>query len=595
MIAERATSRGITGQLERLAFDIVIVGSGLAGMRAALQAARISNGKLKIALISKLHAMRSHSVSAEGGISGVLYPGEAGDTEELHAFDTVKGGDYLGDQPAIENLVAEAPKEIRFFEHLGVPWNRDEQGRIVLRAFGGMSVPRTVFAADKTGFFMLSALYDNLLRFDNITVFHEHYTTDIILKDGEFRGALALDLATGTPRYFAAGAGIIATGGFARMYGFTTTAYSSTGDGIALAFKAGLPIKDMEFVQFHPTGMIPTGVLITEAARGEGGYLLNSENRRFLDEYAKSKMELAPRDIISRAMITEMSKGRGLLHQVSGMSHMLLDLRHLGEDKIDERLPMIKELAMKRLDINPAYEPIPVRPTAHYTMGGIHAGLKGEVMGADGSTPIAGLWTAGECGCVSVHGANRLGSNSLSHCVIWGRMTGEAAAARAAGQAGREEEAQVREQIEESLGKLSSLVERKGGEDPYQLRKELWETMDANVHVYREAKGLEAAQEKLAELRERYAKVSVADRSDVYNTNLRDTLEIGNMIELAQTVVAGALARKESRGGHARSDFPTRDDAGFLKHTLAHRTERLPKISYRDVAITKWQPMERTY
>ncbi|MFI5367439.1 MAG: FAD-binding protein, partial [Spirochaetia bacterium] len=364
-----------TEQVDELQFDVVIVGSGLAGMRAALQAARISEGKSRIAVISKLHAMRSHSVSAEGGISGVLYPGDANDSTELHAFDTVKGGDYLGDQPAIEILVNEAPKEIRFLDHLGTPWNRDDAGKILLRAFGGMTVPRTVFAADKTGFFMLHALYDNLLSFPNVTIFHEHYATDLILKGSEFRGILALDIATGGLKYFTAKAGIIATGGFARIYGFTTTAYSSTGDGIALAYKAGLPLKDMEFIQFHPTGLIPTGVLITEAVRGEGGYLLNAAGRRFMEDYAKERMELAPRDIIARAMITEITNGRGITHEVSGMQHLLLDMRHLGEEKIDERLPMIKELIVKILGVNPAHEPIPVRPAAHYTMGGIHENI----------------------------------------------------------------------------------------------------------------------------------------------------------------------------------------------------------------------------
>jgi succinate dehydrogenase / fumarate reductase flavoprotein subunit len=580
---------------ERLEFDVVIVGSGLAGMRAALQAARLSEGRLKIALLSKLHAMRSHSVSAEGGISGVLYPGQADDSVELHAFDTVKGGDYLGDQPAIEHLVQEAPKEIRFLDHLGTPWNRDEKGRIVLRAFGGMTVPRTVFAADKTGFFMLHALYDTLLAFKDVSIFHEHYATDLVLKGREFAGVLAVDLATGALKLFAGKSGIIATGGFARIYGFTTTAYSSTGDGIALAYKAGLPLKDMEFVQFHPTGLVPTGVLITEAVRGEGGYLLNAQNQRFLDRYAKAKMELAPRDIIARAMITEISQGRGLLHEVSGMRHLLLDMRHLGEEKIDERLPMIKELAHKLLGLNPARDPLPVRPAAHYTMGGIHEDASGQVLAAEGAAPVAGLWAAGECGCVSVHGANRLGSNSLSHCVIWGRMTGEAAARRALGQAGPAGGAEAEEGVGEACRRLEGLRARRNGEDPYQLRKELWETMDSHVHVYRDTAGLQEAAAKLSELRARYAEARVIDASERYNTNFRDTLEIGNMIELAQTVVAGALERKESRGSHAMVEYPRRDDQGFLKHTLAYRTGDRPRISYAPVAVTRWQPTERTY
>ena len=580
---------------EALEFDVVIVGSGLAGMRAALQAARLSEGRLKIALLSKLHAMRSHSVSAEGGISGVLYPGQADDSVELHAFDTVKGGDYLGDQPAIEHLVNEAPKEIRFLDHLGTPWNRDEKGKVVLRAFGGMTVPRTVFAADKTGFFMLHALYDTLLAFKDVSIFHEHYVTDLILKGQEFAGVLAVDLATGALKLFAGKSGIIATGGFARIYGFTTTAYSSTGDGIALAYKAGLPLKDMEFVQFHPTGLVPTGVLITEAVRGEGGYLLNAQNERFLDRYAKAKMELAPRDIIARAMITEISQGRGLLHEVSGMRHLLLDMRHLGEEKIDERLPMIKELAHKLLGLDPARDPLPVRPAAHYTMGGIHEDMKGQVLAGDGATPVAGLWAAGECGCVSVHGANRLGSNSLSHCVIWGRMTGEAAAQRALGQAGSAGGSEADEEVDKACRRLEGLRSRRRGEDPYQLRKELWETMDAYVHVYRDTSSLQKAAAKLSELRARYAEAQVRDGSERYNTNFRDALEIGNMIELAQTVVAGALQRRESRGSHAMVEYPRRDDKSFLKHTLTYRTQDLPRISYAPVAVTRWQPTERTY
>ena len=582
-------------KLETHSYDLVIVGSGLAGMRAALAAARLSDGKLTIALLSKLHAMRSHSVSAEGGISGVLFPGEADDSIDLHAFDTVKGGDYLGDQPAIETLVAEAPKEIRFFDHLGVPWNRDDNGKIVLRAFGGMTVPRTAFGADKTGFFMMSALYDSILSFNNIEIFHEHYATDLILKDGELRGFVALELATGQPRFFGAKAGIIATGGFARMYGFTTTAYSSTGDGIALAFKAGLPLKDMEFVQFHPTCLIPTGVLITEAARGEGGYLVDSQNRRFMEDYAKSKMELAPRDIVSRAMITELAKGRGLLHEVSGMTHLLLDLRHIGEEKIDERLPMIKEISMKLLGINPAHAPLPVRPAAHYTMGGIHENLQGQVMSDDSSTPVEGLWAAGECGCVSVHGANRLGSNSLSHCVIWGRITGEAAARRAQAIRSSQSGDDVKAELDAACGRLDTLLSREGKEDAYQLLRELGETLDNFAHVYRDEQSLIKAETTLASLRERYREVGVQDTSEVFNTNLRDVLEIGSMLELAQTVAAGALHRKESRGSHARVEYPKRDDVNFLKHTLAYRTEGLPRLSYIPVARTKWEPMERKY
>jgi succinate dehydrogenase / fumarate reductase flavoprotein subunit len=582
--------------MDVLEYDVAIVGSGLAGMRAALQACEVSKGAIRVALISKLHAMRSHSVSAEGGISGVLYPGVQGDSIELHGFDTAKGSDYLGDQDAIELLINEAPKEIRFFDHLGVPWNRDEEGKIVLRPFGGMSVPRTAFAADKTGFFMMSALYDSLLEYNNLDVFHEHYVTNLLLDGGVFKGFLAVDLATGEPKLFLAKSGIIATGGFSRIYGFTTTAYSSTGDGIALAYKAGIPLKDMEFVQFHPTGLIPSGILITEAARGEGGYLINNKNERFMERYAKSKMELAPRDIVSRAMVTEMNEGRGFVHQASGMRHLLLDLRHLGEERIDERLPMIKEMTIKMLGINPAKEPIPVRPAAHFTMGGIHTDLYGQVMLDDSKTPVQGLWAAGECGCVSVHGSNRLGSNSLSQCVIWGRMTGEAAAKRAMNIGSvKEGSPNVVEKAEQEYAKIVALLDNRGTHNPYELRSELWSTMDTLVYVYRDTKGLVEAKRRVQDLKRRYSDIYVADKGKVYNTNLRDALEIGNMIELAEVVIVGALARKESRGAHAMVEYPKRDDANWLKHTLAYRTSEEPRLSYVPVKITKWEPKERTY
>lgn len=581
--------------MEVLRYDVVVVGSGLAGMRAALQACEVSQGKLRVALVSKLHAMRSHSVSAEGGISGVLYPGEAGDSVELHGFDTAKGSDYLGDQDAIELLVSEAPKEIRFFDHLGVPWNRDEKGRIVLRAFGGMSVPRTAFAADKTGFFMLSTLYDSLLEYGNLDIYHEHYVTNLFLEGDTFRGFLSIDLASGEPKLFLAKSGIIATGGFSRIYGFTTTAYSSTGDGIALAYKAGIPLKDMEFVQFHPTGLVPSGILITEAARGEGGYLLNNKGERFMERYAKSKMELAPRDIVSRAMVTEINEGRGFVHKASGMKHLLLDLRHLGEEKIDERLPMIKEMTIKQLGIDPAKEPIPVRPAAHFTMGGIHTNLYGQVMLDDSKRAVQGLWAAGECGCVSVHGANRLGSNSLSQCVIWGRITGEAAAKRAMETGSLDDASKIVERAEQEYRKIEGLMDGGGTENPYELRAELWDTMDSLVYVYRDEKGLLEAKRRIGELKRRYSNIYVADKSRTYNTNLRDALEIGNMIELAEVVVVGALARKETRGAHARTDYPKRDDANWLKHTLAYRTSEEPRLSYIPVRITKWEPKERTY
>ncbi len=579
--------------MEVLRYDIVILGSGLAGMRAALQASKASDGKLRIALVSKLHAMRSHSVSAEGGISGVLYPGENNDSIALHAYDTVKGSDYLSDQDAVELLVNHAPSEIRLFDHLGVPWNRDKRGKIILRAFGGMSVPRTAFAADKTGFFMMNALYDTLLSFSNVEIFHEHIVTKLIVHNGKFEGMAAIDMATGETRTFSSNAGIIATGGFGRSYGFTTTSYSSTGDGIALAYAEGISLKDMEFVQFHPTALVPSGILITEAARGEGAYLLNSKGERFMENYAKSKMELAPRDIISRAIMTEIENGRGIKNKEYGDNEFVhLDLRHLGEAKINETLPNIKEISIKMIGVDPSNELLPIRPACHFTMGGINTDINGNVLSS--GKKIEGLWAAGECGCVSIHGANRLGSNSLSQCVIWGKMTGnEAARLAMKDKKGNEDKVLEISELEEK--RISAILGANGHESPYDLRSELWHTMDNYVGVYRNAKALAHAVKKIAELKKRFAHIGIGDKSAVYNTNLRDALEVWNMLVLSECVAECALNRKESRGAHSRREYQKRNDRAWLKHTIVTLEKGKNRITYKKVKITKWKPEERKY
>ncbi|MEM2203129.1 MAG: succinate dehydrogenase/fumarate reductase flavoprotein subunit [Sulfolobales archaeon] len=585
--------------VEILKYDIVVLGSGLAGLRAAFQAALTSKDRLRIAVVSKLHAMRSHSVSAEGGISAVLYPKEMNDSIDLHAYDTVKGSDFLADQDAVELLVKLVPEEIRFFDHLGTPWSRRPDGRIAQRPFGGMSVPRAVFAADKTGFFMMSTLYDNLLRFNNVDIYHENMATSILMENGVFRGVAAIDMATGEFRVFLGKAGIIATGGAGRVYSFVTVANSSTGDGVAMAYRAGIPIKDMEFVQFHPTGMVPSGVLITEAARGEGGYLINKEGERFLKRYAPQRMELAPRDIISRAIMTEIKEGRGFVQEESGLEHVLLDLRHLGEEKINERLPMIRELSKKLIGVDPVSEPIPVRPTTHYTMGGVHTDTYGQVM-LDESTRIPNLWAAGEAACVSLHGANRLGSNSLGETVVWGRLTGEAAAQYA--MKTPDTVLQVSSTLDEAIKREESRVFDKllhvesAAENPYDIREELQTTMDKKVGVFRDQRSLEEAWSTIKRLKERFSRARVENRTRIYNNNLRDFIELSFMLDIAEIIVVGALNRTESRGAHYRLDYPKRDDANWLKHTLVYfRRGEPPSISYIPVRITRWAPEERKY
>ncbi len=563
--------------------DIIVLGSGLAGLRAAIEAAR--NPDLDIAIVSKVQLMRSHSVCAEGGSAAVMQPDE-GDSFELHSWDTVRGADFLCDQDVVKRFVEEAPKEILLLEHWGIPWSRRPDGRIAQRPFGGHSYDRAVFAADKTGFAEMQTLYDTLQKHANVSRYDECYVSSILIKNDTFCGVTAWNLTSGEFFLIQGKALIIATGGACRMFGFTTYSLTATGDGLAMAYRAGLPIKDLEFVQFHPTGLVPSGILITEAARGEGGYLLNNKDERFMEKYAPSKMEVAPRDIVSRSEMTEIEEGKGFPGP-DGLDYVHIDLRHLGAAKINERLPMIREVAMKFNFIDPIYKPIPIRPAAHYFMGGMHTDIKG-------ATPIEGIWAAGEAACVSLHGANRLGSNSTTECLVWGKITGDEAAKYASNQKSilsppkattlKDEEARV-------FSRFSS----DGKESAYALRRELQRTMDSKVGVFRTGPDLKAALDKIQEIKQRLPGMKVKDQGRIYNTDLLSALEVDNLLDLAEIIVAGALARTESRGAHSRRDFPKRDDVNWLKHTLAHYTPKGPRLDYIPVTITMWQPVERKY
>jgi len=565
--------------------DLVILGSGLAGLRAAVEAARVSKSELDIAIVSRVQLMRSHSVCAEGGTAAVMRP-EDGDSLELHAWDTVRGSDFLADQDVVMRFVEEAPKEIRQLDRWGIPWSRDANGRINQRPFGGHSFDRAVFAEDKTGFFEMHTLYDTLQKYASVTRYDECYVTSILIDNGVFQGITVWNMTTGDFFLMKGKALIIATGGACRMFGFTTYSLTATGDGAAMAYRAGLPLKDLEFVQFHPTGLIPSGILITEGARGEGGYLKNNKDERFMEKYAPSKLETAPRDIVSRSEMTEILEGRGFPGP-DGLDYVHLDLRHLGAARINERLPLIREVAIKFAFIDPIKQPIPVRPAAHYFMGGIHTDI-------DGKTPVEGIWAAGEAACVSLHGANRLGSNSTAECLVWGKITGEKAAQYAMGQKSlpdvspqrvKEEEKRVFEQIGHG----------DGSEDVYAIRTELQRTMDRNVGVFRTGPDMEQALTKIRELKERIKQVKIKDESRIYNTNLQAVIETINLLDLAEVIVVGGLARTESRGAHSRRDFPERDDVNWCKHTLAYYTPEGPRLDYIPANITMWLPVERKY
>jgi len=570
--------------LEHESYDVLVVGGGLAGLRAAIAAVE-ANPRVKVGMVSKVYPMRSHTVSAEGGAAAALRPE---DSYESHAFDTIKGSDYLADQDVVEAFVREAPVEIIQMEHWGCPWSRDPDGKISARPFGGMTTWRTCFAADKSGFHMLHTVFQTSLKYPQITRHDEAYVTKLLVEDSRCVGVVALDIRTGRFDAITAKAVILATGGVGRVYAFTTNGNICTGDGMALAFRAGVGLKDMEMVQFHPTGLPFTGILITEAVRGEGGYLLNKEGERFLKRYVPNKMELGPRDIISRAMTTEFEEGRGF--EGPHGKYMHLDVRHLGEKVIDRKLPFMRELGREYVGIDIVKDPIPVRPVQHYMMGGVDADISGE-------TKILGLYAAGECANVGLNGGNRLGSNSLSECLVFGAAAGRAAAHHAStakAVTANPVDAMLWDEARRVEGEF---LEKKGGDERIgTIREEMQRDMDAGAGVFRTKEGLEKLTEQLGGLRERFERVKVDDTSRTFNTEIIAALELDFMLECSQVIVASALAREESRGAHARRDFPERDDSKFLKHTVAYRREgQRPQLDYTDVSITNFQPQARSY
>jgi len=574
-----------------LEHDIIIIGGGLAGCRAALEIAQ-TDPKLNVAIVAKTHPIRSHSVAAQGGIAATLKNADSSDTWEAHAFDTVKGSDYLADQDAVEILAREAPDVVIDLEHMGVLFSRLPDGRIAQRAFGGHSHNRTCYAADKTGHAILHELVNNLRRY-GVRIYEEWYVMRLILSDGQAKGVVMYHILDGQVEVVRAKAVMFATGGYGRVYNTTSNDYASTGDGLAMTAIAGLPLEDMEFVQFHPTGLYPVGVLISEAVRGEGAYLINSEGDRFMAQYAPSRMELAPRDITSRAIALEIQNRRGIHSDgSSGGPFVHLDLRHMGQEKIMSRIPFCWEEAHRLLGIDAVHQPIPVRPTVHYSMGGIPVNTDGQVRsGPDGL--IDGFFAAGEAACVSVHGANRLGSNSLLECVVYGRRTGAALAQFVQNRKlpSVDEEPYVRE----AQFQIQALLQQSGSYRIAQVRQAFQDCMTQHCGVFRTDESMRQGLQELQQLQQRYSQIYLDDKGSCWNTEITEALELRNLMIVGQMILTSACNRFESRGAHFREDYPQRDDAIFLKHTMAYYSPAGIDIQYRPVAITLFEPQERKY
>ena len=578
--------------MDTFSCDLLIVGGGGAGLRAAIAAAEAAPG-LKISVVSKVYPMRSHTVSAEGGAAAAIKPE---DSLEAHAYDTISGADWLCDQDAVEAFVKEAPREMLQLEHWGCPWSRDPDGHVAVRPFGGMKVKRTWFAADKTGFHMLHTLFQTSLKYDAVKRFDEWFVTKLLVDEGRCQGVVAIELATGRVAGIMAKSVILCTGGCGKIFPFTTNANIKNGDGMALAYRAGVPLKDMEFVQYHPTGLPQTGILITEAARAEGGWMLNKDGYRYLQDYDLGKpepkpvlrsMELGPRDRLSQAFVKEQEKGLTLEGPYGPYVH--LDIRQIGEKVINKKLPFVRELCQKYANLDPVKEMIPVRPVVHYMMGGVHT----DIMGA---TPLAGLYAAGEVACVSINGANRLGSNSLTECLVFGARAGKAAADFAAQAPPPSASLQAQMQDEERRLADDFFNKTGGTERIATLRSEMQTAMDESAGIYRTGQALAAAAETLGRLRGRLQGLQIEDRSRTFNTELISALELSYMLDLGEVIVQAAAARTESRGAHQRIDYPERDDQRFLSHSLAHRTsDGIPRFEYLPVTITKWPPGERVY